>query len=200
MKRLAHGYKAFILVLIAFAGVQTGCGFHPRGEISLPNFITPIFVDLSASDDPLGRELMILLAASGADNLAGSAGEAETILTVSNVRQRKRLAAVDGQGRAREYELNYQFQYELKKASASDAGAEIIKANEIKLKRDLLFDPDNVLATGHEENALYAEMRKTAARLVFRQLSASQPTDAQLVEAQPSEAMPSETRPVLPQE
>ena len=165
----------FIFILIALAGVQTSCGFHLRGSLSLPDHISPIFLDLSTSDDELGRELQALLSSSDRNVLAASGAEAKSILSVSNVQKKQRVVAVDNQGRAREYEMNYQFRYELKKVSASVDKTEIIKTNTVKLKRDLLFDPDNVLAADHEKNAMYDEMRKDAAQQVLRQLSVIKP-------------------------
>ena len=87
------------------------------------------------------------------------------------MRKKQRVVAVDNRGRAREYELNYQFSYDLKKVSVAGMPLEIIRTNTVKLKRGLLFDPDSVLAVGHEKDALYEDMRKDAAQMVLRQLS-----------------------------
>ena len=163
--------KVFVFMLIALAGVQTSCGFHLRGVLGLPGHITPIFLDLSASDDELGRELQSLLSSSAENALAATGAEAKTVLNISNVQKKQRVVAVDNLGRAREYELNYQFGYELKTISKTAAQSEIIKTNTVKLKRDLLFDPGSVLAVEHEKNAMYEDMRKVAAQLVLRQLS-----------------------------
>ena len=163
--------KFFIFMLIALAGVQASCGFHLRGALGLPAHITPVFLDLSTSDDELGRELQGLLSSSAENALAASSVEAKTVLNISNVQKQQRVVAVDNLGRAREYELNYQFRYELKTISKAAVQSEIIKTNTVKLKRDLLFDPGSVLAVGHEKNAMYKDMRKDAAQLVLRQLS-----------------------------
>ena len=103
--------------------------------------------------------------------MATSSVEAKTVLNISNVQKKQRVVAVDNLGRAREYELNYQFRYELKTISKTATQSEIIKTNTVKLKRDLLFDPGSVLAVDHEKNAMYEDMRKDAAQLVLRQLS-----------------------------
>lgn len=163
--------KVFIFMLIALAGVQTSCGFHLRGALRLPGHITPIFLDLSTSDDELGRELQSLLSSSAENALAASSVEAKTVLNIFKVQKKQRVVAVDNIGRAREYELNYQFRYELKTISKTAAQPEIIKTNTVKLKRDLLFDPGSVLAVDHEKESLYEDMRQDAALLVLRQLS-----------------------------
>lgn len=164
--------KFFIFMLILLAGVQTSCGFQPRGATALPGYITPVYVDLTSTDDALGRELSALLSASDESALAASAADAKSVLVISNLQKKQRVVAVDNRGRAHEYELKYQFRYELKKVATAGAQAEIIKTNAVELKRDLLFDPDNVLAVGHEKDTLYEDMRKDAARVVLRQLSA----------------------------
>ena len=172
MSVLKHLYKSFfVLMLMALAGVQTSCGFQLRGAIELPDQIKPLFLDLSATDDELGRELQALLASSGENALALSRAEAKTILSVSSVSKKQRVVAVDDRGRAREYELNYQFSYDLKKVSEAGMPLEIIRTNTVKLKRSLLFDPGSVLAVNYEKDTLYKDMRKDAAQMVLRQLS-----------------------------
>ena len=169
--------KFFVFVLILLASAQASCGFHLRGALGLSDTITPVFIDLNGAGDELRRELMNLLSSSGENVLAASSAEAKTLLSVSAIRKKQRVVAVDNQGRAREYELNYQFSYELKNASASNTQAEIIKTNTVNLKRDLLFDPDSVLAVADEKESLYEDMRKDAARVVLRQLSAIKSED-----------------------
>jgi len=162
-------------MLIALVGLQTACGFHPRGVVGLPDHIAPLFLDLSSTDDGLGHELRILLSSSDKDDLAISKTKAKTILTISNMQKKQRLVAVDNLGRAHEYELNYQFNYELKKTSMANTQSAIIKTNRVELKRDLFFDPNNVLASGYENEALYEDMRKEAARIILGQLNVIKP-------------------------
>ena len=167
-------------MLIALAGLQTACGFHPRGVVGLPGHITPVYLDLSETDDELGRELQASLLASDENDLAASSTDAKTVLHISDAQKTRRVVAVDNLGRAREYEINYQFRYELKIAAEDNAQSEVIKAHTITLKRNLLFDPDSVLAVDYENEALYKDMRKEAARTVLRQLSAiKQPSSQQ---------------------
>ena len=173
MNALSNLHKtAFVFVLLTLVAVQTSCGFHLRGAVSLPDHITPLFLDLSAIDDRLGRELQTLLSSSGENVLAASKAEAKTILKIANLKSKQRVVAVDDLGRAREYELNYQFHYELKKVAEVGESSEIIKTNTVKLKRDWFFDPDSVLAVTHEKESLLDDMRKDAARVTLRQLAA----------------------------
>ena len=171
--------NVFIFMLIALMGAQVSCGFHLRGNVALPDFITPVLLELNGNDDDLRRELEKSLTASGEQDIASSLWDAKTVLSISSVRKKRRVISVDSRGRAREYELNYQFNYILKKVSESNQPVNIIKTNTIKLQRDVLFDPDNVLASGHDENVMYADMRKDAAQLLLRQLSAIKPTRLQ---------------------
>ena len=172
MNALSHLHKkAFIVLVLALLVAQTSCGFHLRGAVSLPDHITPLFLDLSDTDDLLGRELQNLLSMSGENVLAVSKAEAKAVLKISNVKNKQRVIAVDDLGRAREYELNYQFHYELKKVAEAGESSEIIKTNTVKLKRDWFFDPDSVLAVAHEKESLFDDMRKDAARVALRQLA-----------------------------
>jgi len=162
----------FIFMLVVLATLQTSCGFHLRGESELADQLTPMFLDLAGTDDELGRAMQDQLTASGENMLALSRLDAKTELIISSVQMKQRVAAVDDLGRAREYELNYQFRYELKKITEAGAQTEIIKTNTVKLTRNWIFDPANVLAVSFEKEALYKDMRKQAVRLVLRQLVA----------------------------
>ena len=178
MAALIHPAKFFsVFALLVLVSMQTSCGFHLRGALGLSDTITPVFIELDGAGDELRRELSSLISASGENALAASKSEAKTELTISVIRKKQRVVAVDNRGRAREYELNYKFSYELKKTSASNAQAEIIKTNTVNLKRDLLFDPDSVLAVADEKASLYEDMRKDAARVVLRQLNAIKSED-----------------------
>ncbi len=170
---MSYPHKTFLIfILMALTIALNACGFHLRGEVNLPDHLTPIFLDLSTSDNELSRELLALLSSSKKNILATSKAEANTILEISAVQKQQRVVAVDNLGRAREYELKYQFIYSLKKNVKPPSPEKMIKTNAVKLKRNWLFDPSSVLAVAHEKESLYIDMRKDAARVMLRQLVA----------------------------
>lgn len=172
MNVLSASYKnIFIFVVMLLIGSQVSCGFHLRGDVRLSKHIQPLFIDLDDNADGVGRELSNLLLASDKNNLTVSKEEAKAILRIFNIQKTRRVVTVDNFGRASEYELNYQFNYELKTVPDADETSKVIKRNLVRLKRDLVFDPGSVLVASNENEALYDDMRKDAAQSVLRQLS-----------------------------
>ena len=51
-------------------------------------------------------------------------------------------------------------------------GKKLMKDQNIRLTRDFLFDIDDVLGKGSEENKIYQEMREDVARLILYRLQA----------------------------
>ncbi len=95
--------------------------------------------------------------------LAASPALAAGHLKIGKQVKNRRVISVDSRGRAREYELNYSVYYTIK-------SAHIDAENVVKLQRELLFDPDNVLGADYEEQTLYRDMKRDAARLILQQL------------------------------
>lgn len=152
-----------MLVLLAFI---SACGFQLRGGHSLPDGLQPLYLN-ETGDDDLRRELTTLLRASKVE-LANTAELATASLKLSNQRINRRVLSVDTRGRAREYELNYSVLYTI---TSKQLNAE----NVVRLQRELLFDPDNVLGASVEEQTLYRDMKRDAARLIMQQMQAMKP-------------------------
>lgn len=160
------------LLLLAVLCAPVSCGFHLRGAIDLPSHIMPLYLEQYGSDNDLSRELRNLLSQSSSSNLAESSDAASAELRIIGARTSQRVVAVDNRGRTRQYELDYRVNYSVTGRTVSDDGATKEILREVHLKRELLFDPDSVLAIGHEQERLYDEMRKDAARMILRQLKA----------------------------
>jgi LPS-assembly lipoprotein len=158
------------LVILLSAGMLVACGFHLRGSVELSPEITPVFLDKSGADSALNRELRTLLLQSGKDVLTQTKSEAKTVLNIVSAREKKRVVAVDDRGRARQYDLSYLLRYSLAGKNIPQSGSDNI--SELHLKRSLTFDPDNVLAIGHEAERLYNDMRKDSARLIMQRMQA----------------------------
>lgn len=157
------------LILLVVLCMPLSCGFHLRGSIELPSSIAPLYVERYGVDSNLSREIRGMLSQSTTNNLASSKAEATAELVLISVKNKRRVIAVDNRGRVRQYELDYRVSYTV---TGKDLPAEDGKDNtrEVRLTRDLLFDPDSVLAISHEQEMLYKDMRKDAARLILQQL------------------------------
>lgn len=157
-----------IPVIIAFIVMLSACGFQLRGTYDLATGLSPVFVNTSERE--IRYQLRSQLAANGIDVAAGVESSASE-LSVYRSRRSRRVISVDSRGRAREYELRYDLSYRLNYDTG--AGKRKLEKN-IELSRDLLFDPDSVLAINSEIESLYTDMQRDAARIILRQLQAVQ--------------------------
>lgn len=159
--------RLFILLSVC---LLVSCGFHLRGLVELSPEITPIFMEQEGADNALNRELRTLLSASGKNNLTQTKSEARAVLRIVSTNRKQRVVAVDDRGRARQYELSYIVRYSVSGKNIPQVGNDNI--NVLHLKRELIFDPDRVLAIGHEIDTLYNVMRKDSVRLILQHLQA----------------------------
>ena len=157
-----------ILLIVLSISMLAACGFHLRAPVDLSVEITPVFIEQSGADNVLDRELRSLLSQSGKNDLTQTKSEAKSVLKIVSAKEKKRVVAVDDRGRARQYDLSYILRYSLTGKNIPQSGDDNISV--LNLKRSVIFDPDNVLAIGHEAETLYNDMRKDSARLILQRL------------------------------
>jgi len=87
-------------------------------------------------------------------NIVDTQQQAQAVLNISNEKQERRILSVDTQGRAREYEINYQISFNVSSAENDFSIAE----QTINLQRDFLFDAEDVLAKSREQDTLVKDM------------------------------------------
>lgn len=157
---LRPGMLFFVSILFCVS-----CGFHLRGQIELPEKLSPLFLEPGTSDSDVYRELNNLFRANEI-KLADSITESAASLKIIKSSESSRILSVDSRGRAREYQLNLRIEYQLKGNKISEVNKTVL------LNRDLIFDPDSVLAINNERQVLYRDMNRDAARLILQQLQA----------------------------
>lgn len=153
------------LIVLLCVSVLTACGFHLRGQIELPEQLSPLYLEAENLNSDLLREINNIFRANNISS-AESKSVASAFLEIMQAKKSRRVLSVDNRGRVREYELNLRIQYQLR-------GKNISELNKtMHLTRDLIFDPDSVLAIGHEQEVLYQDMNRDAARLILQQITA----------------------------
>lgn len=140
------------------------CGFHLRGAVELPSAMERTYI-VGAGDSSLYYELESALLAAGAQ-VVKTPEAATAILTIHGEDYRRRVLSVDTAGRASEYELRLHIVYSLREPD----GKMLAMRDEVVQLRDYRFDPDNVLASGGQEEILQSEMRRSAVRQLLRRL------------------------------
>lgn len=155
------------------------CGFQLRGSIDISEDISPIYIEQNSMFD-LAREIKLLLAMNKIE-VVEDAKQSKAQLTLLNEEKSRRVLSVDGSGRAREYLLIYKVNFVIKAKQSETSAIENSEAknnqdsvshDSISVRRNLLFDPDAVLAVTNEAEILYDDMRRDAARLILLKLQA----------------------------
>jgi LPS-assembly lipoprotein len=155
-------YLTIALLLL----LLSGCGFHLRGSVVLPPTMarTHIVAERAAA---LGYELEGILTAAGGEVVRERA-QATAILTLHEERLSSRVLTLDAQGRASGQVLTLLASFSM----VDGAGAVVAEREGVRIEREFIFDPDNVLAQGGETAQLHGEMRRQAAQQILRRVRA----------------------------
>ncbi len=149
------------------------CGYHLRGALQLPEAMKVTLLSGVETKEPLGAEIAAAFASADA-RLASNREEAGAELVITGESLLKRTAAVDGQGKVSEYELDYRLTYVLNDA----AGERWLEPQTIQLRRRFAFDSARPLGKSREEEMLQQEMRRDAVRMMFERLRAATITES----------------------
>jgi LPS-assembly lipoprotein len=154
-------FRALIQVLVISALVS-GCGFHLRGSLPLPDQLSVIAV--STSDQDVKEEMVNALEASGAQVVADPAG-ARSLLDMYEVKFTRTVRTINTRGKVTGYILRYDVSYRV----VNEAGDEL-RDSTLALQRDYNFDPNQVLQAEEEEEALREDMIEELTQRIMRQL------------------------------
>src|SRR5215471_13085205 len=155
--RLAIPFRLppFAFLLAATVFLVAACGFHLRGQATLP------FNTLYVQAPPLSAfalQLKRAVQSGSSTKIIERREDAEAILQILQELQEKEILSLGAGGRVREFQLRYRVQFRL----TDEKNREHIPATEIVLKRDYSFNDEQALSKESEEALLYRDMRSDA--------------------------------------
>lgn len=153
-------FRALIQILVA-AALVTGCGFHLRGQLPLPEQLKVIAV--SGTNPEVREEMVNALEASGANVVNET--EARSVLDMYEVNFTRKVRTIDTRGKVNGYVLRYDVSYRV----LDDEGEEL-RDTTLALQRDYNFDPEQVLQAEEEEESLREDMVRELTQRIMRQL------------------------------
>ena len=163
--RALHARALAWSILGAALLVISGCGFHLRGAVELPEDVHAVV--LSGGSAALHDEIRALLTGSQA-RVVNALADADAVLNLISESDDQRLLVVDPDtGSPREYEVVYSVAYGLQ----SVEGVPIVPPNTVRVVRDYVYDRDAIIGTSRELGVLRTEMRRDAALQIMRRLS-----------------------------
>lgn len=150
---------------VGLAVLLTACGFHLRGDVSLPyqtiHFALP-------SNSVLGAKLKLNIGSGKGTKVVDTEKEAEAIFRQVLERREKLILSVNNQGRVREYQLRLTYVFRV----VDTKGRDLSPIHEIVMVRDVSFNDSAVLAKEQEELLLWEDMQQDLVQQVLRRLQA----------------------------
>lgn len=153
-----------LLVASYSALLLSSCGFHMRGSVQLPPEMERTYIQGSGSTAMM-LELRRSLTASGA-TLVSEVDQASAILEIIQAQQDRRVLTVGSTARVREYELSYTVEFGVQRRD----GAVLVPVQTLMLRRNYVFDENDVLGKGSEEELVRREMEREVAQGLLRRL------------------------------
>ena len=165
---MAFGRRSFILSAFA-AALTSGCGFHLRGQVTLP--FDNMFVNMPVNNR-MAAEIRRALKGGTNVTLLDSAEQAQAVLELVSSRRNREVLALNSKGEAREYELTLQLTFRV----ASPDGDEYMPPTTFTGSRQMSYNEEDYLSRDTEENLLYAEIQQDLITQLLNRLSALKPT------------------------
>jgi len=158
----------FALLIIPFFITISGCGFHLRGQIELPEALAEVAIQGTKPYGELGVAVRNGFTRAGGQ-VVDSPHVARSVLVITRDASQRRVLSVDSSGQANEYELDYTLGFRLD----DPEGTNLVVPQSINLRRQYRYDATQTLAKADEEARLVREMREDAVRQMLLRLKAS---------------------------
>jgi len=159
--------SAFRTAVLLLALIIEGCGFKLRGVYSLPDSISPIYIEGVSREHEMADALTSQLKSSGI-LVSNERKEANAILSVSHYRSDRRVVALDKSGKVAEYELHEALRFQL----VDGSGTELVSSQQVNLLQSYSNPEERVLGKKLEEESLRRDMRRDLASQIMRRLEA----------------------------
>lgn len=155
---------ACVLILSAVL-LQAACGFHLQGHTPLPAAVKTPYLETQDRQSAFAASLRHALLSNGAQ-LANGRDQSSAVVQIIKENYKKRVLSVSATNQPNEYEITYTITFAV---TAGDK--ELLPQQDISATRTYSFDERLLLAKGHEEDLLRADMARDLADRVMRRLA-----------------------------
>ncbi len=149
----------FRTTVIASMFLLTACGYHLRSAIDIPEAMKSVYIEGAGSE--LHREMKQSLRYSEG-RLVSAPSQAGLVIKVVKDDMRRRVLALDSQGKAIEFELNYTVTYSLLDAQ----GKILLDQQNLEIDREFFNSQQDILAKNNEELVIRDEIYRQAVRSI----------------------------------
>jgi len=142
-----------LLIILMLALGLNACGFKLRGSGALRPEMQRVFIQEEYLESGFGRKLSQALQARGS-TIAADQATSTGILDITEPENKRRLLSVNTLAQARDYLLVSMVNLSLK----DNEGDVVFPRQKVEVRRELVADPNNVLASDQEAERLFVEM------------------------------------------
>ena len=150
------------------AALLTGCGFHLRGNFTLP--FETLCLDME-ENSKFTATLSRMLRASSNVKLVSDPATAEAILRVTKNTSSRDVLSYSTSGRAREYQLKNVITFTV----TTPDGREYLPATTLTALRDITYDESDYLSRDDEEAMIKNEMQNDLISQMIRRIERAKP-------------------------
>ncbi len=152
------------LLALSLAVSLAGCGFQPRGSLTLPEGFGPLAVTAADPYSPLADGLRTDLSRAGAATVVQTEGSAQ--LRILAERWETRPLSVDAFVQVREVETRYAVDFELIDA----AGVKRLEKQTLELSREYVYEAAESFGNPGEQEIIQRELRRDMQAAVLRRV------------------------------
>ncbi|HEY0767810.1 MAG TPA: LPS assembly lipoprotein LptE [Steroidobacteraceae bacterium] len=150
---------------LAAALLIGACGFHLQGRAPLPDSVKTPYLEVPERQSDFVQNLRRALLSNGA-HLAHEKGQASAVVSIVKDSVTRRVLSVSATNQPNQYEVTYTVSF-----SVTAGDRELLPQQEVSATRSYSFNERLLLAKGHEEDILRADMAHDLADIVMRRLS-----------------------------
>lgn len=179
----------WILALIA-TGLLTGCGYHLRGALVLPDNLQTMAIEADQREYELVEVLSQTMRGAGV-NVAPRAAEDVSAIKILAVSDTRDTSSIDRSGNVVKYELKYEVSYSV----VDKNGQVLLPAESIKLRKTYDYNQADPVQSDREEQVILEQLRRDVSARILRNIGSklSQPktqTDGSQPKTQMDESQP----------
>ena len=164
-----------LAAIVFAAALLTGCGFHLRNALNLPENLGPVRVVAGDPYSALADNLAEGLQTAGAQAAPAGAETGVATLRIVSEQWADTPISHDQFGRAQEFSLRYAVIFSMRRADGSAA----VPQQAVELARDYLAPAVDSIGKASERELLVRELQRDMAAAILRRVdAASKPADA----------------------
>ena len=171
-----------LLTLLLCTALLSGCGWHLRGSLLLPEDLQSLHISAKDSRSALVMDIQRLAETYGIE-LVEQANQAQFSVAILDERDQRRTISVGNDALASEFEITHSADYRIDRE-----GEALIERSTATVSRAYDYDPNDVVSKNEEELLLRREMRLELVQQIMRRLRSAAQASRPAAAAEPEPA------------